>query len=254
MAILLRVITILLLLACTQVHSKGVKKLHKSIFVDQFTIGIESDNYEYGNTRYLTPTISYQTSSGWNIGILTQNVLIDGTGGAQNLENDTYLNLAKSFEYTKQLHNISHWSSMVSSASITFGMQQGLVLPLSSSVNPNKINSNTLHQFYVIDNRFDILCNVVSIHGGPYYTNAALSISTNYVGWLLGTEVTIIPKSLRLVADVYSGHSNVSGSIFQLVHMMNNNLEVYAGWSVPATNSGNYNYLMVGINVIKLFN
>lgn len=223
---------------------------------DRIALNIEQDSYIFNQTQYINPMLTYSTH-GWDIGIAAQNILeyehTSSSQSAQNFTNDTYLNISKTFKY-EDLYGLSdEWSDKLDFLSTTFGSQTGTVFPMSTSVSPGHLDSSTIHQFYFIDTDAEILKDKVSVHYGPYYSNAALTTTTSYFGWQGGMEVMLIHKKLKLDLTEYSGHSNVSGSVFTLTWICNKNVELFTGMGLAAHNSGNYNYAITGINLIKLF-
>ena len=114
-----------------------------------------------------------------------------------------------------QLHKGLDWLST------TVGTQNGLVIPLSDSVEPGKINHNTLHQFYFIDTDITLIKNRLSVNIGPYYVNQALSTTTSYFGYETGIQAVLIPNKLRFNADYYSGNNGINSndgeSLFSII-------------------------------------
>ena len=220
----------------------------------------ENDSYVYNETEYASPTIMFSTN-GWDIGINSQNILIhEGTlQNSQNVQNDTYININKTFQYDDVFDAIDcgkfcdKMSDAVEGISTTLGSQTGTVLPMSGSAQPNHINSQTLHEFYFIDHDAELLKSRFSLHGGNYFVNPALSSTTAYIGYILGSELIVIPKKLKLNADFYSGRSNVSGTVAQATWMVNKNFELFFGAGLATSGSGNYDYWISGFNLIKIF-
>lgn len=260
---------ILALLISTEALSKGAHKINKSVTdsisiddeydnVGRLVFNLEEDSYKYESTEYLAPMITY-SNSGWDIGFSSQNILLsaktsDGGSTAQNFQNDTYFNLSKTFKYSDVLKDISpYWSKKISFISTTFGSQTGMVLPMNAGVDPGRLNNTTLHLFDFIDNDFELIKNRLSVHGGVYWVNAALSTKTSSLGFLTGAELIILPKTLRISGDFFSGHDNISGAVYQATYMQNKNFEIFSGIGVPTQNSGNYPYLLVGFNLIQIF-
>ena len=261
-----RIIVLLLLsLLASNVYAKGGHKISRpvtdqisiddDIDKDRLTLNIEQDSYIFNQTQYINPMLTYSTH-GWDIGIAAQNILEyehTPSQSAQIFANDTYLNISKTFKY-EDLYGLSdEWSDRLDFLSTTFGSQTGTVFPMSTSISPGRLDSSTIHQFYFIDIDAEIIEDRVSVHYGPYYSNAALTLTTSYFGWQGGMQIMIIPKKLKLDLTEYSGHSNVSGSVFQVTWMCNKNVELFTGMGLAAHNSGNYNYAITGINLIKLF-
>ena len=262
---------IFILLSPSLVLAKGAHKISRPtstwLSIDEedkdknrLVLAYENDSYVYNQTEYANPSIMF-SMNGWDIGMLSQNIVLhEGSlQTAQNFENDTYLNINKTFEYDDIFDAIAcgkfcdDMSDAVEGISTTFGSQTGAVLPMSGSTEPNQINSQTLHEFYFIDNDVELVKNRFSLHGGNYYVNHALSTTTAYVGYILGSELIVIPKVLRLDADFYSGRSNVSGTVAQATWMVNKNFELFFGAGLATPGSGNFDYWISGINLIKIF-
>ena len=252
---------LLLLIIPLNSHAKGAHKLSKTVTSimgidaedrdkDRLALNFETDVYYYQATDYAAPMLTYSTQ-GWDLGVSSQNVLMSGGGGSQNFQNDTYLNIAKTFKY-------GHLHKSLDRLSTTVGTQNGLVIPLSDGAEPGKINHNTLHQFYFIDTDITLIKNRLSVHVGPYYVNQALSTTTSYFGYETGIQAVLIPNKLRFNADYYSGNnginSNVSGAVAQMTYSYNRSFELFAGVGVPETASGNEFYGLMGFNLFKIFN
>lgn len=252
-----------LILLPSLVHAKGGHKLGRPVTstaleddvakTSRLTFTFENDYYpEYGNTEYGSPALTY-TTHGWDLGVSSQNVLLSGQGGAQNFRNDTYLNIAKTFDHSSWVALISHKAAeTVSGTSTTIGTQTGLAFPGSTRVDPNAINNKTLHGFYFLDNDVK-LTSWLSVHSGKYLATKALTNTTSYSGWLAGMQVYVWPQVLKVNMDIISGHSNVSGTVFQATWIQSKNVELFAGYGKAASNSGNYDYFILGVNLIALF-
>ena len=262
-----RIIVLLLLsLLISNVYAKGGHKISRpvtdqisidddDIDKDRITLNIEQDSYIFNQTQYINPMLTYSTH-GWDVGVAAQNILEyehTSSQSAQNFTNDTYLNVTKTFKY-EDLYGISdEWSNRLDFLPTTFGSQIGTVFPMSTSVSPGHLDSSTIHQFYFLDTDAEIIKDKVSVHYGPYYSNAALTTTTSYIGWQGGMEVMLIRKKLKLDVMLFSGNSNVSGTVFQVTWMCNKNVALFTGMGLATPNSGNYNYFISGLNLIKLF-
>ena len=260
------ILLLFLSLLATNVCAKGGHKISRPVTdqlsidddddgKDRIVLNFEQDSYIFNLTEYANPMITY-SSNDWDIGIATQNILEYEqyvTTSAQNFQNDTYFNLSKTFEY-EDLYGLSdEWSDRLDFLSTTFGSQIGTVFPMSTSASPGHLDNSTIHQYYFIDTDAEIIEDKVSVHYGPYYSNAALTTTTSYIGWQVGLQAVMIPKKLKLDMTEYSGHSNVSGAVFTLTWTVNRNFELFVGGAVAAHNSGNYNYAISGLNLIKIF-
>ena len=262
---------IVLLLSVSNAYARGGKKISRPITTDisidnddegkdRLVLNVEQDSYSYANTEYFAPMLTYSTH-GWSIGLASQNIPWSGGGNgnqAQNYQNDTYFNLSKTFRYGDVL---DFWDKdaddddidFLNRFSSTLGSQTGLVFPLSSSTQPGYVNHNTLHEFYFEDNDIEVIKDRLSVHAGPYWVNAGLSTLTSYWGYQDGVEVVILPKKLRFNFDLYSGHSNVSGRVYQATYSIDKHFELFAGYGEPASASGNHPYALMGFNLIGIF-
>jgi len=265
------VICILLVLISTSIFAKGAHKISRPVGTNltieddddnknRLVLNFETDSYVYNQTEYINPSIMYSTG-GWDIGMISQNIVL--TEGplqqTQNFENDTYFNLNKTIKHSDVFDNwdcgtfCDKASDMVDGISTTIGTQTGLVLPLSGSVNPGYVNSQTLHEFYFIDHDVEVIKNRFSVHYGNYYVNQALSTTSSYIGYMVGSELVVYPKLLKLSCDFYSGRSNASGTIAEVTWIVNKHLEFFVGAGLSTPNSGNYDYWISGVNIIQIF-
>lgn len=218
-----KILALLLIAFTTSVTSK--EKAHvkapKRIKVnpaDEESGGIsftEEFNF-YNGTAYSNTLIDYATRNGWALGLQLLNVPVYG-GGAQNFEYDGYFTLSKTFK----LNNF--WS-------VAIGTQNGTVL--------ENVRRNQLHNFTFVDNQF-IQNPWLNYHAGPFYVNDALATIHQPYGVMAGFEIRFIPKMIHLQGDYFSGNSNISGGIVNLVYYPLKNLQTYVGVNVPGPSSGN---------------
>jgi hypothetical protein len=170
----------------------------------------------YRGTTYSNTVIEYSTRNGWLFGLQLLNVPVYG-GGAQNFEYDGYFTVSKSFKLN------DYWS-------LAIGTQNGTVL---ANVTPNH-----LHNFTYIDSQYT-QNQWLNYHLAPFYVNDALATIHQPYGVMAGFEIRFIPKMLHLQGDYFSGNSNISGGIVNLVYYPLQNLQTYFGVNVPGPNSGN---------------
>ncbi len=264
---------ILVLCISNSVFAKGGHKISRpvteSISIDESDEGkdrlvfnFEQDSYSYNATQYGNPSITYSTN-GWDFGITSQNIneYSGNLPQAQNFENDSYININKTFKHSDTLDNLNcgdicdDLSVFLSGkSSTTIGTQTGMVFPMSNSIQPNKITSNTIHEFYFLDNDVEIIKDVLSYHVGSYYANKALTTTTSYFGMMYGTEIIFIPRRLKFNLDYFDGRSNVSGTVIQGTLMFDKHFEIFSGIGLATAGSGNYNYVLFGVNLIEIFN
>ena len=153
--------------------------------------------------------------SGWALGLQLLNVPMSPDGG-QIFDYDAYVTLSKTFKFNEI------WS-------LSAGSHFGTVL--------TNISPTQLHNFTFIDNQLD-WNDYFNCHLGPFYVNDALATIHQPYGIMAGFEVRFLPKTLHLQGEYYSGNSNISGSIVNLVYFPWKNLQTYIGVSVPAPHSG----------------
>jgi len=268
----MKYLILILLLLSNTVFAEGGHKISRPVTntlsiedndedKNRLVINYEQDSYQYNQTQYGNPSINYSTH-GWDFGIISQNIneYSGNLQQAQNFENDTYININKTFKHNYVFDNLdcgsacNYFSEVLNNSSTTFGTQTGLVFPMSKSLDPNKINASTLHEFYFIDNDYEFIKDRLAYHMGTYYANQALTTTTSYWGMMYGMEAILWPKRLKLNLDFYDGRSNVSGTVIQGTVMFNRHLELFAGVGLATQGSGNYDYVISGINLIQIFN
>lgn len=179
----------------------------------------------YEHNLYLNQGISYSGLGGWDIGLSSYNTPLY-SGGAQNYENDTYINASKTFTITPK-------------DMITIGSQVGTTIGN---------NQHTLHMLHFGNIRHTIN-EWITAYVGPYYANANLTTTVNQVGVTTGVVLQIIPKQVELRGDYISGHQNVSGASTILQLYLTPLLSIYTGINIPETNSGNEFAGVVGFNI-----
>ncbi len=177
-------------------------------FVEEFNL--------YRETVYSNTVIEYTTAAGWLFGLQLLNVPVVG-GGAQNYEYDGY------FTLTKTLRINRFWA-------LAAGTQIGTVL---ENVAPKQ-----LHNFTFLNNVIN-QTDWLEYYVGPFYVNDALATIHQPVGVMAGFEIKILPKLLHLQGDYFSGNSNISGGIVNVVYYPLPSLQAYCGVNVPGPHSEN---------------
>jgi hypothetical protein len=264
----MRLIVLCIILALTgNAYAEGGHKISRpvneiktedDVSVSKLILNFENDSYAYQQTEYAAPMLTYYNTNGWSVGLASQNIVMSasvpaGSSTAQNFINDTFLNVSKTIHCADLLKSVnSQLAKQLGFVSTTFGSETGTVFPMSSSVQPNSINHKTLHEFYYVDTDLELIHNLFSVHTGPYWSNAALTNTTSYTGFEIGTEIVLAPKLIRLNIDLISGHSNVSGTVFQGTYSFNPYFEFFSGYGLAASNSGNCDYWLLGFNAIAL--
>jgi hypothetical protein len=171
----------------------------------------------YRNTAYSNTHIDFATSTGWAVGLQLLNVPMRNDGG-QSFDYDAYIVISKTFKFSEI-------------GSTAIGSQFGTILNHATS-------PTQLHNFTFVDNQWDLNA-WFNCHAGPFYVNDALATIHQPYGVMAGFEVRFLPKQFHLQAEYYSGSSNISGTIVNLVYFPLPSLQTYLGISVPAPHSGN---------------
>ncbi|MDD5579888.1 MAG: hypothetical protein PHY16_11500 [Methylobacter sp.] len=192
---------------------------------DIWTFTLESNTYR--STVYLSPVLDFSSRNGWDIQIASYNIPAYG-GGAQNYEWDSYINLSKTFDINAQFKAL-------------LGTQNGTTL------------FSTQRQFHNVEYALALYQPIpaANIHAGPYWANKALSTTTDVFAYTAGFGVELIKNKLAVQGDYFSGHSNVSGAIVNVLYRILPQAQVYIGVGVPETHSGNEFYGTVGFSVFS---
>lgn len=190
---------------------------------DVWSFTLESNTYR--STVYLSPTLDFSSSDGWDVQLASYNIPVY-RGGAQNYEWDSYINLSKTFDLTESFKAL-------------IGTQNGTTL------------FSTVRQWHNFDYSLLIFqpSSILNFHAGPYFADKALSVTTNQIGYTTGFSVDLIENVLLLQGDYFSGNSNVSGALINLFYRFLPKTQVYIGVGVPETNSGNEFFGNVGFSL-----
>ena len=196
---------------------------------------LTAESNDYYTIDYLNTTLEYSTKEGWDIGISSQNIPISNGSYAQNYNDDTYLTISKTWE--------QGWGE------ITLGTMNGFQLYRYTQQDINNgINTpNQLHSFTYGDVLWRA-SELVRLHSGTYYVNAALSTKTAYVAPIFG--IVLGNEEFYMEADYFAGHTNVSGAQVTLYHNPYENLKYYAGIMIPERDSGNEFAAVLGVQFI----
>jgi hypothetical protein len=221
-----------LIFTTATVEAKGGSKAHpiKKVDVtpntrneDVWTFTLESNTYQ--QTVYLNPVLDFSSRNGWDIQIASYNIPVYG-GGAQNFEWDSYINLSKTFDISTRFKAIA-------------GTQNGTTALTAS------------HQLHNVDYGLIVYQPIpaLNFHAGPYWANKALTVTTDYLGYIAGFGFEPIKNTLIVQGDYFSGSNNASGAIVNVFYRFLPRAQVYVGIAVPETNSGNEFYGTVGFSL-----
>lgn len=208
-------------------HSKiNVARTINNQNKQDLTFNAEADIYRIGSTANFS--VNY-ANSGWSIGLSFYNIQFIGPTASDNnnFQIAPFLNISKTFTIDKL-------------TSFQVGTQIGTVL-----VN---VKPRPLYDFnYFLVNRklFDWL----SIQAGMYHANKYITYSVGTLGYIVGTEIVFIPKTLTFQATYVSANNNVSGATVNLLYNVTDNVQTYIGVGVPEKNNGNEFYGIVGLNL-----
>ena len=226
---LIKFTTLVLVLCSMAAYPKGKAAKPKIIIheigqknSDSWVFSTEIDQYQ--QATYVNPSLTYSSADNLDITVSSQNIPVWG-GGAQNFQDDTYLMASKTFR-------------LDDSRDIIIGGQYGYQLYDKGVGKP--------HELFYIDTIHKINDNL-SLHGGSYYVNSALSTTTNYTGAITGLIFKYDSYIVR--ADYFGGHSNVSGATVSVGYFVKDWFNPYIGVGVPETNSGNEFYGIVGFTL-----
>lgn len=189
---------------------------------DLWSFSFESNIYD--GTMYANPVLDYSIANGWDVQIAAYNMPVYG-GGVQNFEYDSYINLSKTFELTRDFKAV-------------FGTQNGTTL------------FSSLRQLHNVEYALSVYqpSKGFNVHAGVYWANKALTTTTDYLGYTVGYNVELVHNTLAFSGDYYSGHNNLSGAVVNLWYMVTPKTSAYLGVGIPETDSGNDYYGIVGIS------
>lgn len=183
----------------------------------------ETNVYRAGTFQNIV--VGYSALHGWDFSLALINTQVLGSN--KQFQGDSFFNVAKTFVVDEDL-------------SITAGSQNGLAM-----VN---LQPQLWYDYSYLDSRYDITPWLL-MHGGPYLANAALTGTTRQVGFMVGTEITLVQDLLSLQMDYISGHHSLSGATVNMLLNVTPRFQLYMGVSVPEQESGNEFAGIVGFNL-----
>lgn len=188
-----------------------------------WTANTETDVYRAGTFQNIV--VGYSATHGWDFSLSLINTQV--LGANKQFQGDTFFSVAKTFTVDDDL-------------SIVVGSQNGLAM-----VN---LEPQLWYDFTYLDNRYDVSPWLL-MHGGPYIANAALTGTVRQIGFITGTEITLIQDKLSLQMDYVSGHHSLSGATVNMLLNITSRIQMYIGVSVPERDSGNEFAGIVGFNI-----
>jgi hypothetical protein len=179
----------------------------------------------YQNSAFENITLGYSTTNGWDYGLSLLNTQF--LGGNNQFQGDTFFSITKTFDINDTF-------------SIVVGSQNGLAIV---NAHPQR-----WYNFDFLDSRYDAT-SWLSLHGGPYLANSAITGTSRQIALLMGTEITLMKNKLSLQMDYISGHDALSGATVNLLFNITPRSQIYMGLYVPEQNSGNEYAGIIGFNI-----
>lgn len=194
---------------------------------DVWTYGLESNVYATGS--YISPSIDFSASNGWDIQIASYNIPINAEN--QNSDADTYINIVKTFTLNP------HFSALI-------GAQNGT--NIASNVRQWHNFDYGLISYRLIPS--------IELHSGLYWVNKALSGTTNVLNFTSGFSIDLLDNRLTFEGNYFGGNSGVSGATVTLLYQVLPKIRIYMGVGVPEKDSGNEFYGIMGVSIASKSN
>jgi hypothetical protein len=206
----------------SHIQKKQIKINPISTGENAWTANFETNIYQSGTFENIA--LGYSTVNGWDFSLALLNTQI--TGNNQQFQGNTFLNIAKTLTITPNY-------------SLVMSTQNGVAL----------INTHPQlwYNFTFIDNRYEMMP-WLSIHGGGYLANAAITGTSRQLGFLAGIEIIFIQNKWSLQIDYVSGHHSLSGANINTLLNITPRCQVYIGVYVPEQSSGNEFAGIMGVN------
>lgn len=202
------------------------KRLRSDVILaddEAWVANIETAIYRAGTFENIN--IGYSAKGDWDLGLSLVNIQM--LGPDQQFQGDTFFNIAKTINFNEDFF-------------LVLGTQNGVAI---SNPHPRQwYNYDFIDAHYFVNSW-------LSLHGGVYLGNNAVTGHGLKAGILTGTEITLIPNTASLQLDYSSGHHALSGAIATVLFTVDPHCQVYLGVSVPETRSGNEFAGLIGINL-----
>jgi len=223
---MIKILSIILLLYSTYCLSKEGSSTHHTPtphrirvnpdFSGGSPLDFTSEINFYQGSIYTNEFLEYQTKDQWFFGLYVNNIPMITNIYKQTYSYDSYIGISKWFDVTKRIK-------------IGMGTQSGTQLFSSK---------RTFLNFDYIQTQYEILPNL-SIGAGAFYANDALTAQNKPWGASVSILYKIVPEKLWTEFNWYSGETNISGSVLNVVWRHDKDIKSYIGIQIPATNSGN---------------
>jgi hypothetical protein len=192
-----------------------------------FTFTSEANLYR--NSLYENFDIDFSSANGWDVQLSSYNIPVyQDKNSDQSFQGDTFFNVSKTIKINQSM-------------GILLGSQNGTYLAVPAS-SMNWQNLDYWLALYQVNS-------FMSIRAGMYWANAAMSGTTDVLGYLPGITLNLVGDRLTLQADYYSGQSSLSGAVINLQYQTTKYLQSYIGVGVPEQNSGNEFYGIFGFTL-----
>lgn len=203
-------------------QQKRLKTIPVAVEEDAWIANIETNIYN--DRTFENITVGYSTSNGWDFSLSLVNVQI--LGANKQFQGYTFFNVAKTFNLDEDF-------------SVILGSQNGVAL-----VNTQP---QLWYNFSYLDSRYNAVPWLI-LHGGVYLASAALTGTARQVGFIAGSEISLIQDELALQMDYVSGHHSLSGAIVNMLFNITPKCQIYLGVYIPEQNSGNDFSGTLGVN------
>lgn len=216
--------------AAERKHKTGSHRQQKRLkisapteYENAWTANSETAVYRHGSYENLT--LSYSAFNNWDFSLSLLNTQM--TGSQKQFTGDIFFNIAKTFDFTNYF-------------SLVLGSQNGVSL--------FNVEPQLWYDFTYLDSQYDA-SPWLSVHGGVYLANAALTGTSRQLGFITGAEIAFIRNKLSLQMDYVSGHHSLSGATVNLLLNVTRQCQIYMGVSVPEQRSGNEFAGILGFNL-----
>jgi hypothetical protein len=213
-----------------KVHSKvNVARTISNASKDDLTFNYEADIYRVGTTSNFSANY---TIDGWSVGLAMYNIQFIGPTASDNnnFQVAPFLSISKTLFLTDTL-------------SLQLGTQLGTVL-VNLAPRPFYI-----FEYGVLNKQ---LTDWLSIQSGVYHGNKDITYTVGTTGYIMGTQIDLMPKELVFQGTYVSGNNNVSGATINLLYSKYKMFQPYIGVGVPEKNNGNEFYGILGFNLTFL--
>jgi hypothetical protein len=201
------------------IPTSEITKAKKLFFQQQFNITEDVES---------STTFTYGLGQNWEVGLGVSNLKMSPRGNEHFIQLDSdlpeknprlVLNLQKGFD-------VAEWMK------IGIGTSTGL----SSAASWNQVS---LTDFSYANTQFKIWRKNLRLLGGGYYINEAFAGPGSRWGYMVGFDLPIVPKKLRLQGDYFSGLHSHSLITAGLAWVFRNHWQLGIGGQMPGPGTSN---------------